>query len=278
MVVSEGVCKNMNKEQGSLFARLFPRKRQEDQSSELLEKRAATASADEEIFNKLLAPAGAFFRSTHPSRLQEKEPWFGSLARLLACCGYETFKPSDDRQMARALAHWKAMVFALPCVQSAPKHLPASKRLPLDMKSFLRRFQSEFSVAEIELLSKMPDEPVAVEVEDCGSRFRIAESLLKTLDDQSICDLSICSADPSHAVEFHDLNYVLEREVELLPGEFVSKKSTRDAEFHRCYVNEVGFKIDPALSSALHQKTLRPMSIQKVEVNDTWWYNFIVVC
>jgi len=268
----------MNKEQGSLFGRLFPRKRQEEQSSELLEKRAATASADEEIFNKLLAPAGAFFRSTHPARLQEKEPWLGSLVRLLACCGYETFKPSDDRQMARALAHWKAMVFALPCVQLPPKQLPASKRLPIDMKSFHRRFQSEFSVAEIALLSKMPEEPMTVEVEDCGSQFRIPLSLLQTLDDQCICDLSNCSMDPSHAVEFHDLNYVLEREVELLPGEFVSKKSTPNAEFHRCHVNEVGFKIDPALSQALHQKALRPMSIQKVEENGTWLYNFIVVC
>jgi hypothetical protein len=263
----------MNKEQGSLFSRLFPRKKPEEQSSEPLEKQEGVATAEEELFRKILAITGAFFRSTNASRLKEKEPWFGSLARLMACCGYETFKPSDDRQMACARAHWKAMVFALPCLQPAQK-----KGLPMDMKSVLRRFQEQFTGLEIEFLSKMPEEPLTVEVEDVGSRFRIALSLLKTLENQNLCDLSICSTDPAHAVEFHDLYYVLEREVELYPGEFVTKKSPQNVEFHRCHVNNVGFKIDSSLSAALHQKVLRPMSIQKVEENDTWWYNFIVVC
>ena len=148
----------------------------------------------------------------------------------------------------------------------------------MDLESILRRFRAEFSGAEIKLLSKMPDEPVTTEVEDRGTRFRIVESLSKTLENRSICDLRICAADQDHVFEFQDMYYVFEREVELFPGEFISKSSMQGVEYHPCRIDNIEFKIDASLPPLLHQKVLRPMSVQKVEGGDKWWYNFIAVC
>jgi hypothetical protein len=268
----------MKKEQGNLFARLFSRKKQDGQSSEPVEAEDGKIKDEVDVFHRLLSTTEAFFRSTQPARIKEKEPWLGSMTRLLACCGYESFKPVEDGHLVRAQTHWKAMLFALPCIQGAPKQSPASKGMAMDLESILRRFRAEFSAAEIRLLSKMPDEHATIEVEDRGARFRIVESLSKTLANLSLCDLRICAADQDHVFEFQDMFYVFDREVELFPGEFISKKSMQGVEYHPCRVDNIEFKIDASLPPLLHQKVLRPMSVQKTEGGDKWWYNFIAVC
>jgi hypothetical protein len=268
----------MKKEQGNLFSRLFSRKKHEGQSSEPIETKDGRLKDEVDLFHRLLSTTGAFFRSTNSARIKDKDPWLGSLTRLLACCGYESFKPAEDSHQVRARTHWKAMLFALPSIQGAPKQPPASKGTSMDLESVLRRFRAEFNAKEIQLLSKMPDEPLSIEVEHFGTRFRIVESLFKTLDNRSVCDLRICAADQDHVFEFQDLYYVFEREVELFPGEFISKSAIQGVEYKSFRVENMEFKMDTALLPLLHQKVLRPMSVQKIEGSDTWWYNFIAVC
>jgi hypothetical protein len=268
----------MNKASGTWISKLFSGKKEGEPALDPVEQRNSKTKNEEETLQRLLARTKVFVRSTQPSRTKEKDPWLGSMARLMACCGYESFQPVEDRQMERARTLWKGMQFALPCVQPPPKLTPAAKAITMDPKSVLRRFQSEFSAREMEDLSSIPDEPAMIDVEEVGSRFQIVASLLSSLDNQSICDQHIFAVHHQQAVEFQDLYYVFEREVDIFPGEFISKKPDPNVVYHTCRVQNTEFKIDASLPPLLQQKVLRPISVQKMEGHEKCWYNFIVVC
>jgi hypothetical protein len=230
---------------------------------------------DLDLLRRLLATTSAFIHSTAPSRVSAAPPWIGTVARLLACCGYVEFEPGEDVHVERANMHWRAMRFLLRILLASPKP-PDSAGAEMDLGSLLGAFRAEFDEKKRESLAKMPDEGPLADAEVEGVRFAITEPLATDLRKNACVLEQPREVEPAdkYAIAlstFHEAFHHYER---LLPGEFAySSRSTGKKQA----VQGFAFTVHPKLLPLLHGKVLRRMWVTRIEGRERRSFDFIVI-
>ncbi len=232
---------------------------------------------DLDLLRRLLATTSAFIHSTAPSRVVAARPWIGTVARLLACCGYFEFEPQEDVHVERANIHWRAMRFLVRVLLASPKP-PEGAGAEMDLGSLLGAFRAEFTEKERESLTKMPDEGPLANAEVEGVCFAITEPLASDLRENACVLEQPREVEPpdEYGVALSKFSEAFHHYERLLPGEFASESdSWRDDEEQT--VEGFAFTVDPELLPLLDGKVLRRMWIKRIEGRERRSFDFIVI-